>query len=235
MNIAVVTARKGSQDKNVWPVLGKPIIAYPIQAAWLSTHIQDVYVTTDSNRVKAAALDYGCQIIDRPPEFATDDSNHGDCIKHAVELLPDETENVVVLLGNTVMITADLINEALVLLDDRPEIDSVMTVADMADNHPLRVQGLDDKGYLKMYQFVEGEISCNRQDYSPAYIFDGGLWAFRKECVQRTSLTIKPWWWMGEFCVPIIRPFGPARDVHNDEEIAISEWWLRRKDDAYGI
>lgn len=228
MNAAIVTARKGHKDKNVWTVGGKPLISYPINAAWLSTHVQDVWVTTDSEAVTEVAKDLGCNIIDRPAELATDEANHGDTIKHAVNLLPPEYKNVVVMLGNTVMVDAGLINKALVMMYDRPEIDSVMSVVDMADDHPLRVQTINKQGYLGQYQ-DRGPISTNRQDYPEAYLFDGGMWAFRRECVDERSITIKPWWWMGNICVPIVRPRGPCRDIHDDLEIELSEWWLRRK------
>ena len=46
MNAAIVTARKGSKsirDKNVYEVAGRPLIAYPIQAALDARRIQRVY------------------------------------------------------------------------------------------------------------------------------------------------------------------------------------------------
>ena len=227
MNAAIVTARKGPKDKNLWEVDGKPLVEYPIRAAWLSTHIQEVYVTTDSPGVKNVALEAGCQIIDRPIHLSGSFTNHGDVIKHAVEQIPEEYENIVVLLGNTVMIDADDINTALIMLDERPGIDSVMTVADMADNHPIRMQTLSSDGYL-FNKYAKPNESTNRQDYEAIYQFDGGLWAFRRELVNERSPTVQPWWWMGVKCVPLIRPWTPIRDVHDKLELEFSEWWVRR-------
>ena len=230
MNAAIVTARKGAKDKNLWEVDGKPLVEYPIRAAWLSTHIQEVYVTTDSPGVKMVAEEIGCQIINRPTHLSGSFTNHGDVIKHAVHKTPSKYQNIVVLLGNTVMIDADDINTALILLDERPEIDSVMTVADMRDNHPIRMHTLTPDGYLRSY-LRSYEASTNRQDYEPIFQFDGGLWAFRREMVDQRNQRIQPWWWMGETCLPIIRPWTPIRDVHDELELEFSEWWVRRDND----
>lgn len=229
MNAAIITARKGPKDKNMWAVAGKPIVYYPMMAATLSSHVHETYVTTDSREVKMVALSMGIKIIDRPEELSGDNVNHGEVIKHAVEQVPDEFENIVVLLGNTIMTDEHLINQALIMLNDQSEIDSVMSVIDLSDNHPVRTMKLDENDHLQSFFSYEENInpSTNRQDYEPAYLYDGGVWAFRRACIH-SSGNIGPWWWMGDKCAPIIRPWTPVRDVHDNVEIAVSEWWLEQ-------
>ena len=233
MNAAIITARRGLTGKNMWAVAGKPICYYPMQAAKDSKLIDAVYVTSDSEEIKAVARALGVAVIDRPAEHATDESNHGDSIKHAVEYIANfypELENVAVLLGNTVMPTAALIDLAMTTLNERPEADSVMSVMALEDIHPSRANKIDEDGYISMFYETEGDVSTNRQDYEPAYAFDGKLWAFRREAVLRRSERIKPWWWIGEKCVPIIAPhFPPVRDVHDNLEMALSEWWVEQR------
>ena len=231
MNAAVITARRGSKDKNVWEVLGTPIVAYPINSAWLCSMINEVHVTTDSEAVAKVARGLMASIIERPAELATDEANHGDAIVHAVSMLPNWIENVVVMLGNSVMVEPEHIFEALKLLGQRPELDSVMSVMALEDIHPTRSHTIDIFGHLGMYLDTDGPVSTNRQDYVPTYAFDGRLWAFRKEVASRVG-SIKPWFWMGNKCAPLILPFPPVRDVHDRREIEISEMWLRRN---YGI
>src|SRR5687768_8994769 len=125
MNAAIVTARKGSKsilNKNVFEVGGRPLIAYPIQAALDARRIDSVWVSTDGEAIADASRKMGCEIIWRPDELGGDHVNHGDVIKHAVEYVDsraDDLENVVLLLGNTVMVDADVIDEALGMLDKR--------------------------------------------------------------------------------------------------------------------
>jgi N-acylneuraminate cytidylyltransferase len=230
MNAAIITARKGSKDKNVWPVDGKPIVWYPMNAAWGSLLINEVYVSTDSQAVKDVARGAIVDVIERPPELATDEANHGHAIVHAVDQLPDYIENVVVLLGNSVMVESSHISRALEMLEERPGIDSVMSVMPLEDLHPSRSHILTN-GVIEMWDDRGEAISTNRQDYVPTYAFDGRLWAFRRETPKLSSF-IQPWFWMGRKCAPLILPAPPVRDVHDELEVEISEWWVSRRNNA---
>lgn len=230
MNIAIITARAGSKsikNKNVYPVHGKPMIAYPIEAAQAARRIEKVYVSTDGDEIARVAEKLGCEIIRRPEALAGDHVNHGDVIKHAVESVDTpRLRNVVVLLGNTVMIDAELIDEGLRLLDERPDIDSVMSVWEAADDHPMRALEIHD-GVLRPYGDPNRSVSTERQSYPPAYYYDQGIWAFRKECVQKREGP-NPWWWMGKRSLPIIRPWVTGRDIHSHLDIELAAWWLER-------
>lgn len=234
MNIAIITARAGSKsikNKNVYPVGGKPMIAYPIEAAHTARLIDKVYVSTDGPEIAQVAEELGCQVIWRPEELAGDHVNHGDVIKHAVEAADQpELRNVVVLLGNTVMIDADLIDQGLRLLDERPDIDSVMSVWEAADDHPMRALEIHE-GILRPYGDPHRSVSTERQSYPPAYYYDQGIWAFRKECVQKREGP-NPWWWMGKRSLPIIRTWVTGRDIHTHLDIELAAWWLERKQSA---
>jgi CMP-N-acetylneuraminic acid synthetase len=234
VNAAIVTARKGSKsirDKNVYEVGGRPLVAYPIQAAIDARRIGRIYISTDGEAIAEAARNLGCEIIWRPDELGGDHVNHGDVIKHAVEVvdgIEDELQNVVVLLGNTVMVDGSVIDEALYMLDEKQDLDSVMTVWEAADDHPLRALEINE-GLLRPYGGVDRKVSTERQSYEKAYYYDQGVWAFRKECVQREEGP-NPWWWMGKRSAPIIRTWVTGRDVHTHFDMAIAEWWLQQMD-----
>lgn len=230
MNAAIVTARAGSKsiaDKNVHPVEGRPLVAYPIQAALDAAHISQVFVSTDGAAIAAASVELGCTVIERPEALGGDTVNHGDVIQHAVRWVDanhPELENVVLLLGNTVMIDGQLIDRCLTALDDDPTLDSVMTVWEAADDHPLRALEIVDD-LVKPYGDAQREVSTERQSYPKAYYYDQGVWAFRKACVE-TREGPSPWWWMGKRCKPLIRNWVTGRDVHTLLDLGIAEWWL---------
>jgi CMP-N-acetylneuraminic acid synthetase len=230
MNVAIVTARKGSKsilDKNVLAVAGRPLISYPIQAAQDAYSIDEIYISTDGEAIAEAARELGCRIIWRPESLGGDHVNHGDVIKHAVEYV-DEREsglgNVVVLLGNTVMVDGAVIDKALAMLEERGDLDSVMTVWEAADDHPLRALEIHD-GLLRPYGGGERKVSTERQSYGKAYYYDQGVWAFRKTCVQKEEGP-NPWWWMGKRSAPIVRTWVTGRDIHTYLDVGIAEWWL---------
>ena len=63
--IAVITARGGSKripGKNILPFLGKPILAYSIEAAIKSGEFDEVMVSTDDARIASIAKEYGAKV-----------------------------------------------------------------------------------------------------------------------------------------------------------------------------
>lgn len=232
MNVAIITARAGSKsihDKNVYPVLDKPLVAYPIEAALAAESIAKIYVSTDGDAIARVSERLGCEIIWRPTDLAGDHVNHGDVIKHAVEWVDHRAAglaNVALLLGNTVMVDADLIDRSIGLLHEQPDLDSVMTVWEAADDHPLRALEICE-GLLRPYGGSDRQVSTERQSYSKAYYYDQGVWAFRKECV-RDRHGPNPWWWMGERCYPMVRTWVTGRDIHTELDVRLAEWWLQR-------
>ena len=85
-------------------------------------------------------------------------------------------------------------------------------------------------GLLEPYGDPGRQVSTERQSYPKAYYYDQGVWAFRKECVQRRDGP-NPWWWMGRRCLPVIRSWVTGRDVHTLLDVALAEWWLANRDE----
>ena len=64
-SIAIITARGGSKripKKNIKDFLGKPIIAYSIEAAIESKEFDEVMVSTDSEEIAEIAKKYGAKV-----------------------------------------------------------------------------------------------------------------------------------------------------------------------------
>lgn len=230
MNAAIVTARAGSKsipDKNVHPVRGRALLSYPILAAHAAERIDRVFVSTDGDAIARASEEAGATVIERPEELGGDTVNHGDVIRHAVRWVDERhpgLANVVLLLGNTVMIDGALIDDCLGILAESPDVDSVMTVWEAADDHPLRALEIHE-GLLRPYGDPGRRVSTERQSYPKAYYYDQGVWAFRKGCVARRDGP-SPWWWMGRRCRPVVRNWVTGRDVHTRLDVSIAEWWL---------
>ena len=63
--VAIITARGGSKripKKNIKEFLGKPIIAYSIEAALKSREFDEVMVSTDSEEIAVIAKNYGAAV-----------------------------------------------------------------------------------------------------------------------------------------------------------------------------
>lgn len=87
--IALIPARGGSKGlpgKNIRPLMGKPMIAYTIEAALACPLIDAVYVSTDDTTIADVARQYGAQVpFMRPPELATDTASSQDAVVHFMD------------------------------------------------------------------------------------------------------------------------------------------------------
>ena len=94
MNIAIIPARGGSKripKKNIKHFLGKPIIAYSIQAAIRSNLFDRVVISTDSDEISKIAHTFGGETpFIRPDNLSDDYSGTHEVIGHAVKSLEDD-------------------------------------------------------------------------------------------------------------------------------------------------
>ena len=85
--VCVISARGGSKglpNKNIRPILGKPLIAWSIIQALQVPEIEKVVVSTDSDKIASVAHEYGAETpFVRPKELAADNSGKFEVFKHA--------------------------------------------------------------------------------------------------------------------------------------------------------
>jgi pseudaminic acid cytidylyltransferase len=94
MNIAVIPARGGSKRiprKNILPFLGKPMVAYAIEAARASGLFEHVVVSTDDDQIAEVAERHGATVpFRRPAALADDQTITVPVIGHAVQWFTDQ-------------------------------------------------------------------------------------------------------------------------------------------------
>ena len=96
MNIVALLTGRGNNtlaNKNILPVLNRPLLAYPCEAAKNVDSINHHYVSSDDDDILEAASQEGYKKIKRPREISTPSSQHIDSIFHAIEFLKKE-ENI---------------------------------------------------------------------------------------------------------------------------------------------
>lgn len=103
---------KGVPKKNIKILLDKPLIAWVIESAKDCQFISDIYVSTDCDEISRISSHYGAKIINRPEEFAKDDSLDIDAFRHALDFLPNN-EEIVHLRATTPIIQHKVIDDAI--------------------------------------------------------------------------------------------------------------------------
>lgn len=95
MSVAIIPARGGSQripGKNIRDFVGKPIIAYSIEAALRSHLFERVIVSSDDEKIQQIASDYGAETPFTRPSILSDEfCGTADVVKHALQFLQQES------------------------------------------------------------------------------------------------------------------------------------------------
>ena len=92
MIAALLLGREGSvgfPGKNVYQVLGRPLMEYPLLAAVNANCVDEVYVSTDSNKIKTIGLKHSAKIIDRPAYLCTKEALGEDAYAHGYNYIKE--------------------------------------------------------------------------------------------------------------------------------------------------
>ena len=166
MAVAIIPARGGSKRlprKNVLPILGKPILSYPIKAALESKLFDSIIVSTEDEEIAKHAQLFGARVIERPVELAGDRATVVEVCLHVLEVL--ENENRYPNLFCCIYATALFINpndlrESFRLLNTEPASDFVMGVSEY-NLYPVQAL-IENDSYLEPmwpeYHAAQGQI-----------------------------------------------------------------------------
>jgi hypothetical protein len=244
MICALLLGREGSSGfprKNVHPVLGRPLVAYPLLAAKGAASVDRVYLSTDSPALKQIGVDYGARIIDRPAHLASKTALGEDAYAHgyatiATELATEgeQVELMVLLFANAATVAPPAIEEGVDVLRRNPEYDSAVTVSCYNMWSPLRARKIGDDGLL--HPFVPFEtfgdprtLNCDRDSQGDVWFADMGVSIVRPRCLENLHDGLLPQKWMGQRIYPL-KQWG-GLDVDYEWQIPLVEHWLR----AHGV
>ena len=156
--LGVVGARSGSRSiphKNIKPLLGKPLLAWIIEAAKRSQYITRVVLSTDSPEYAEIGRKYGAETpFLRPKELAEDHVPDFDYLYHAASWLK-ENENwqadvILRLPPTTPLCRPEHIDGCVQLLMDDPRADSSRTIV-KASKHPYKLWRIAETGYIEPF------------------------------------------------------------------------------------
>jgi molybdopterin-guanine dinucleotide biosynthesis protein A len=237
---ALLIGREGSvgfPGKNVYPLLGRPLMEYPLLAAKGSRHVDALYVSTDSPRIREISGGYGARIIDRPPGLCSAGALGEDVFAHGYREIQaglkegDSVEMLVLLMCNAPTITAELIDEGIEALRAHPEYDSAVTVSRYNMYSPLRARKIGTDGLL--HPFVPFEtfgdpltLNCDRDSQGDVWFADMGASIVRPGNLEHLEEGLLPQKWMGRHIYPL-KQWG-GLDIDYEWQIPQVTFWLEK-------
>ena len=177
-NIAIIPARGGSKrlpNKNILLFDGLPLLAHSILYAQNNPSIiDDVFVTTDSPEIKRIALEFGAKVIDRPESISGDYEPTISALKHVVQLLGNQVENVILLQVTNPLRPEKLLAEAFEIFQ-KEKLDSLFTVT----RDFKKLGKIVNKRFLPFNY----EIGQRSQDLEPLFFENGLLYISKSKLI----------------------------------------------------
>ncbi len=234
MNIGILIGKHNSggvAGKNYMTLLGRPVVEYPLLAAKNSNVIDELYISTDSETIKDINQPYGFNIIDRPDYLCQSDSPTEDVFKHAYDIIKKNHRNInyiILLFANSVDVLPADWDEAVKMLDNNQEFDSVVSISKFNMFSPLRARLLDKDNSTKPLLNIESmglENTFDRDALGDCYFIDFSIQVIRPKCLENIDNGSLPFKWLGQTQGAITKDYG--FDIDAEWQIPVMENWLK--------
>lgn len=219
-NIAIIPARGGSKRiprKNIKDFLGKPIIAYSIEAALKSQLFDEVMVSTDDEEIAEIAKKCGANVpFARSIENANDYATTVDVLVEVLEkykLQNQSFQTACCIYPTAPFVLAEIFQKSFHILDNEG-FDSVYPVQKFSFP-PQR--GVIFEGSKLRWQNPENAL-VRSQDLTPLYHDAGQFYFFKPEKLLQTRSILT------ENTGGIIISEMDAHDIDNEEDWAVAEF-----------
>ena len=176
--LGLIPARGGSKSiprKNLVDLGGVPLIQWTIQAA-LGSNLERVVVSTDDDEIAEISKSLGVEVpFKRPAELSSDQTLSIDVVLHALDVLEEDFDAVMMLQPTSPFRTSIDIEGAIKIIDGAS---SVISVVPVEGTHPARMKFVED-GVLIDPPFAETIENMPRQELRPMYIRNGAIYLTR--------------------------------------------------------
>ncbi len=231
--LALIPARGGSKSvpqKNIYPLLGKPLIYYSIVEAQKSKYLDRIICTTDSPQIARVAQKYGAEVpFLRPSTLAQDASQDLGFYRHTLNwllkkegFLPDLVMN---LRPTAPLRTAQHIDQAIKIVVDH-RADGLKTVA-LTDKHPHKMwrvrQGVYLDSYLKTAFRLKRGPDVPRQKLTPIY------WQNAVIDITRPKFILKQHRVFGDKLVTMVMDLEDSLDLDSPLDFKIAAQIMRER------
>jgi len=189
--IGIIPARGGSKGvprKNIHEVGGKPLIAWTIQEAKKSRHLDRLILSSEDQAIVETARALDCEVpFLRPSELARDDTPGVDPVLHAIETLSTKYDYVVLLQPTSPLRNAEDIDGCIehCLRKNAPSCVSVTR----QNKSPYWMFTLDENGRM-VSVFDSASSRKRRQDLPGVYVLNGAVYVAETEWITQKKAFI---------------------------------------------
>jgi CMP-N-acetylneuraminic acid synthetase len=225
--LGIIPARGGSKGiprKNIYPLCGRPLIAYSIDAARASRAIDRTVVSTDDDEIAEISRSLGAEVRMRPAALARDDTPTRAVLAHVVGEFADEAyrpDAVATLQPTSPLRTAQHIDAAAALFAADPRADSLVSCIEVPHVfHPLSVMRRTADGYLE--PFLAEPQPHRRQDKATVFARNGAA-----IYITRTPQLAE--YVFGGRLIPFLMDAESSVDIDTLDDLRLAERLIQQK------
>ena len=143
--IAIIPARGGSKRlprKNIYPIWGMPMVYWAIKACKESELISDVWVSSEDDEIKEAAMKYGAKIHHRSKDLADHRVYKMEAIRSAakhIESIHGTVDVFVSLQANSPQITSQILDSAIDIFEKHNRNELISVDSNFMQNAAFRI------------------------------------------------------------------------------------------------
>ena len=216
---------KGVPKKNIRKVNGKPLMNWTIESAKKSGIFESIWVSSDSDEILEVGRKADVNTMKRPDELSGDEVLSVDSLYWAVEQIEELKQNkydyVVELPVVCPLRNEDHIREAVEKLITTGA-DSVISVTQMTDKHPVRMKRITDDDLIEDFcsEYPEGDAG-RRQDLEPCYIRNGGIYSMKRNTLMNKKTR------HGKVSRPYVMEDKYSVNIDNEMDLKLTEIMLK--------
>lgn len=223
--LAIVPARggsKGIKDKNIKEIEGRPLIEYTIEAAKRCEYIDEIVVSTDSEKIAKVAKKAGAKVpFLRPDELASDTARTIDVVLFTIDqlkLIGQEYDIVVLLQPTSPLRDEDDICGAIEKYVSC-NMKSLVSVSEVSES-PILMRQIVDETHMEKLLNINSTI--RRQDMAKYYMVNGSIYINKiEELNSDTSLN--------DNVIPYVMDRSHAVDIDDYVDIEVMKYYVNNR------
>jgi CMP-N,N'-diacetyllegionaminic acid synthase len=228
--LITLCARGGSQgvkNKNIRPLLGKPLIAYTIECALSWGKADRVIVSTDSKEIARIAMEYGAEVpFLRPAALAQGDVPKMAVIRHALSEIERNSKKkyeVIIDLDVTAPLrhVSDVENAYCLFLERHPL--TVFSVVNARKNPYYNVVEEDSQGFVRLSKNLDKAITC-RQNAPVVYDMNASIHIYSRDYL----IDHRNWHVCSERSLPYVMDDFAAVDIDREIDFLYIEFLMKQ-------
>jgi CMP-N-acetylneuraminic acid synthetase len=220
--LTVIPARGGSKGiprKNIYPLNGKPLLLYTIEALQACENKMFILVSTDSNEITNIAKRNGVYTIRRPDLFSTDTASTESVLIHALNYMREnenrEFEYVITAQPTTPFRKSVTIDSFINEFRKRKDIYNAQLTLH-ADHSDFWIKK-DINAFVRLYPHAPRR----RQERNPLYVENSCLYITESKILRETESVL------GTKCTGFIIDNYEALDINEMEDMEKAEYLLK--------